>query len=120
MEERINLLENKFNILNNQFNDVKNNVNSIENKLDIINKISTNEINHNNNSHISMSYSDQNGSLNNESNPFIIAQNKSQKKNDMDIESKQNSKDSISVNSRNKYKPRDPLYYYYKIDNKTY
>jgi len=121
MEERINLLENKVNILNNQFNEVKNNVNSIENKLDLIlNKISTNEINHNNESNISMSYADQTGSLNNESNPFIIAQNKSQKKNDMDIESNQNSKDSNSKNCRGKYKPRDPLYYYYKIDNKTY
>ena len=121
MEERINILENKVNIMNNQFMEVKNNVNSIENKLDlIINKISNNEINQNNASNNNISYADQTGSLNNQNNPFIIAQNISENKNDMDIESSQISKESNVVKNRNKYKPRDPLYYYYQIENKTY
>ena len=38
----------------------------------------------------------------------------------MDIESNDNSNNLSFNKKRNKYQPRDPLYYYYQINNKTY
>ena len=101
--------------------EVKSNVNSIENKLDLIlNKISNYENNHIKESINKISYADKNGSLYNDKNPFIIAKNEIEKQNKLDSESRIISNVSQFEKKRNKYLPRDPIYYYYQINFKTY
>ncbi len=121
MEDRINKLENKVNILNNLFMEVKSNVNSIGNKLDmILNKISNNEIDYNKDNNNNISYADKNGSLYNDKNPFIIAKKEIENQNKIESESSINSNLPNLDKKRKKYLPREPLYYYYQINYKSY
>ncbi len=62
------------------------------------------------------SFSDSIGNLNNERNPFIKAQNESNKKSD----SNSNNIKEKGKNLSDKYNQRDPMYYYYIIKGIIY
>ena len=132
IEERLNKLENNYNVLSQDINKINQNISNINNKINIIDtntskldqlleymqpkkKIKKN----NNNPH----------SLAQIGNPFYDAamefQDEESDNDSLDEESSNNmsisqSNVSISEKKRGKYKPRNPLYFYYNINGNIY
>ena len=125
-QQHINQLENKINILSVDVQNLKKDYRNINNKLDkLVNhlikrdkkeeKIKNKEFNENEELIIE-SFSDSSGNLNNERNPFIKSQNEILKNSESDSSNKKENDNK----KRKKYAPRDPIYYYYTIKDKTY
>ena len=143
MEERIINLENKINIFSQEIKEIKanNNIifqilnkielldNKLDNLIDNLNSLQNNNknknlnINNNDNSDeklANINLENQKGSLNNDKNPFIIAQNKINKlKISSDNESDDNSSEANNYKKRKNY-VHDPIYYIFIIENKKY
>ena len=127
LQNRINILENDVLNIKNEVNDVKKDIKDLKKLLDKFDKlidILSNKINHNNdlinlhkiqdnnnqnnNNRININqYADDKGSLDNDLNPFI---NNKPFENILQVFSAEKLK-----KAKKKYKPQNPLYFYYEI-----
>ena len=132
MEERLNKLENKVNIISNDFETIKENINILTGKIEKVNEVSLkldtilNLMKDKNKKNNVFKKEDNNPFLDEakvEEEEMVCEEDSKEKENSKDMSISQNSKiDNIKIvkKKRKKYKPRNPLYYYYSIDTKTY
>ena len=122
IEVKINNMENNIKVLNKKLTILNQNIGQLSSIIDKLNILLNNKnkqisLNNSKNSMELSEFADEQGSLNNIKNPFII-ESKKYKKNFSRYPKKKIESVDSSINHNKRIK--DPLYYYYTINSKTY